>query len=90
MISCRLPPTTHTLEMAQVAELNDRLSGASGASAITAAAVGMGGARLHPPDAAGLPEAVPEAAGSEALGPRAPLLSGLGAAGVSSPVASRP
>jgi hypothetical protein len=54
MIRSSLPQTTHTLEMAQVAELNARLADHRGASAITAEAIGMGGARLHPSGAAGL------------------------------------
>lgn len=54
MIGSSLPPTTHTLEMAQVAELNERLKGRTGPTAITAAALGMGGAPLQPGGAAGL------------------------------------
>jgi hypothetical protein len=42
-----LPQTTHTLEMAQVVELNERLADHCGPTAITAEAVGMAGARLH-------------------------------------------
>jgi hypothetical protein len=49
-----LPPTTHTLEMAQVAELNERLMGRTGATAVTAAALGMGGVALHLRSVAGL------------------------------------
>ena len=48
MISSSVPPTTHTLEMAQVVELNERLKGRTGPTAITAAAIAMTGARLHP------------------------------------------
>jgi hypothetical protein len=48
MISRSLPPTTHTLEMAQVVELNERLRRKPGAAAITAASLGMGGAPLQP------------------------------------------
>lgn len=52
-----LPPTTHTLEMAQVAELNERLTSHTGSPTITAAALGMGGAPLHPRATEGLPDA---------------------------------
>jgi hypothetical protein len=54
MISSSLPPTTHTLEMAQVAELNERLNRRPASAAVTAAALGMGGAPLQPSGAAGL------------------------------------
>lgn len=47
MISSELPPTTHTLEMAQVAELNDHLAERGRSQPITAADLGMGGAPLH-------------------------------------------
>jgi hypothetical protein len=52
-MSPSLPPTTHTLEMAQVAELNERLTDRTG-PAITAASLGMGGVSLHLRSAAGL------------------------------------
>ena len=55
MISSSLPPTTHTLEMAQVDELNDHLTAHAGAP-VTAAAMGMGGAPLHPRAADTLPD----------------------------------
>jgi hypothetical protein len=48
MISSSLPSTTHTLEMAQVAELNARLRAEPAPAGITAASLGMGGAPLHP------------------------------------------
>ncbi len=54
MTSSSLPPTTHTLEMAQVAELNERLRTVGAANAVTAAALGMGGVSLHLRGAAGL------------------------------------
>lgn len=54
MIRSSLPKTTHTLEMAQVVELNERLADHHGSAEITAEALGMAGARLHPPGAAGL------------------------------------
>jgi hypothetical protein len=54
MISSSMPPTTHTLEMAQVLELNERLRDRSGSTAITAGALGLGGVALHPAGAAGL------------------------------------
>jgi hypothetical protein len=56
MIPSHVPPTTHTLEMAQIAELNQRLSSHTGLSAITAAAIGMGGVRLLPAAAGELPD----------------------------------
>ena len=49
-----LPPTTHTLEMAQVAELNEHLRNRTGSPAITAGDLGLGGAPLHIRGAAGL------------------------------------
>jgi hypothetical protein len=55
MISSSLPPTTHTLEMAQVAELNQRLKERSGSSPLTAASIGMGSAPQQPAGAGGLP-----------------------------------
>jgi hypothetical protein len=55
MINFSLPPTTHTLEMAQVAELNGRLSHPDGSPPITADALGMGGAALHSSPAGSLP-----------------------------------
>ena len=51
-----LPPTTHTLEMAQVAELNERLASHEGAAAVTAAAIGVGGATVHHHRSTSLPE----------------------------------
>ena len=55
MISSSLPPTTHTLEMAQVDELNHHLA-SHAAAPITAAAIGMSGAPLHPSAASRLPD----------------------------------
>jgi hypothetical protein len=52
-----LPPTTHTLEMAQVSELNARLADRLGSPPITAGTIGMGGAALHFPAEGRLPEA---------------------------------
>ena len=54
MIRSSLPRTTHTLEMAQVAELDARLADRGGPTAITAEDIGMAGARLHPTGAAAL------------------------------------
>ena len=56
MTSPSLPPTTHTLEMAQVAELNERLVGRTGSTSVTAAALGMGGVSLRLRGADGLPD----------------------------------
>jgi hypothetical protein len=50
MIPSSLPPTTHTLEMAQVAELNQHLTDRPPSPAITADAIGMTGAPLDPAD----------------------------------------
>ena len=41
-----LPPTTHTIEMAQIAEFNTRLEAHQG-PALTAAELGLEGAPLH-------------------------------------------
>jgi hypothetical protein len=55
-MSPSLPPTTHTLEMAQVLELNEHLMSRTGGPGITAAVLGMGGVPLHLRSAAGLPD----------------------------------
>jgi hypothetical protein len=54
MIGSSLPPTTHTLEMAQVAELNECLRNRSSTTPVVAAALGLGGALLRPSGGAGL------------------------------------
>jgi len=56
MTGSSLPPTTHTLEMAQIAELNECLRSRSSSTPVVAAALGMGGAPLRPSGAAGLAE----------------------------------
>ena len=48
MIPSSVPPTTHTLEMAQIAELNAHLADRPASLAITAGAIGMSGAPLDP------------------------------------------
>lgn len=57
MIRSSLPPTTHTLEMEQVADLNARLTDRQGSPPCTAATLGMVGAPLHPIGADGLADA---------------------------------
>lgn len=54
MIRRSMPPTTHTLEMAQVADLNERLKSRDASTPITAADIGMGGAPLDPGGTPGL------------------------------------
>jgi hypothetical protein len=43
MLDHPLPPTTHTVEMAQLSEINDRLTAARNAPAITAEDLGLSG-----------------------------------------------
>lgn len=57
MIPSSVPTTTHTLEMAQIAELNRRLTGQAGSRAITAAAIGMSGVALQRSLVGNLPDA---------------------------------
>ena len=57
MIPSPVPPTTHTLEMAQIDELNAELADRPASSAITADAIGMSGAPLDPAEDGDLAEA---------------------------------
>ena len=41
MLDHPMPPTTHTVEMAQLGELNDRLTGTNGAAPVTAERLGL-------------------------------------------------